>query len=107
MKNKSFWALLFLTGCAGWSRDCSSCTAESLGSDWLVAQYGYDGKPINCYQLENVSISNERSSDGIYWEDSNGNLVHISGWYERVQVSHYKWEAAAKTLRVKLEDCQK
>ena len=77
-----------------------------MGTDWVVAQYGYDCKPINCYKLVNAAVTNEPQSDGIYWEDSNGNLVHISGWYERVQVERNQWEQAAKTLRVDLKDCQ-
>lgn len=90
--------------CAGWSRGCSSCTAESFGSDWIVVQYGYDGVPINCWKLVNASIANEGSSDGIYWVDTQtGHLIHISGWYNRVQVTGGRFEEAAKLLGVELE----
>lgn len=109
-KNKPRWRNyllpLLLSGCAGTSRQCSSSCAESYGSDWLVAQYGYDGKPINCYKLPATSIGNEPNSDGIYWEDPHGNLVHISGWYERVQVERAQWKEAARSLRVDVATCQ-
>jgi hypothetical protein len=30
--------LLLLAGCAGVSRDCSSCNAEHFGSDWIIVK---------------------------------------------------------------------
>ena len=100
--------LLYMMGCAGWGRQCSSCTAESFGADWIVLQYGMDGKPINCWVLEDTSIDNEGASDGIYWLDRNeGHLVHISGWYNRVQLGSGKnsKETAAKLLGIDLKQC--
>lgn len=61
-----------LTGCAGVSRDCSSCNASSFGSDWVVVQYRADGSPLNCWELRNTPISNEQGTDGIFWQDPQG-----------------------------------
>lgn len=84
-----FIALLLLAGCAGIDRGCSSCVAENFSSDWVIVQYKFDGNPFNCWKLNNVSVTNEQNSDGIYWKDSlTGHLVHISGWYNRVQVEN-------------------
>lgn len=108
MKRKvtTFLVLLLLTGCAGFNRGCSSFNAQAFGSDWIVLQYGFDGKPINCWQLKNTSISNEEHSDGIYWLDSHsGHLVHISGWYNRVQVAQGRYDEAAKAIGVDLGKC--
>ena len=106
MKTKYFWLfLLALCGCASWDRSCSSCSAETFGSDWIVLQYGYDGKPINCWKLGNTSITNEAQSDGIYWKAPEGHLVHVSGWYNRVQVDHNDYAGAAKQLGIDLNAC--
>ena len=96
---------LFLLGCASVSRDCASCNAENFGSDWIIIQYGFDGKPINCWQERNVAISNESTSDGIYWQHGS-HLIHISGWYNRVQVSNSDFEGEAKAVGVDLVRCQ-
>ena len=66
-------------------------------------QYGFNGDPINCWKLQDVSISNEMNSDGIYWREGSGHLVHISGWYNRIQVSGGRYNEAAKLLGVDLE----
>ena len=105
-KSKYFWPLLLLTcSCAGMQRDCSSGCAQSFGSDWIVLQYGYDGKPINCWKLQNTAISNEHATDGIFWQSPGGHLVHISGWYNRVQVSNGDYSGAAKQLGIELNSC--
>lgn len=96
--------LLLLTACAGTQRGCASFNAENFASDWLVVQYGFNGVPINCWKLPNTSISNEGNSDGIYWLDANtGNLVHISGWYNRVQGR--SWDTSAKSLGIDANLC--
>src|SRR5579885_3623103 len=76
MKVSKIFALLFLTGCAGWQRDCNSSMASTFGSDWIVVQYGFDGKPINCWELKNTAITNEPQTDGIFWQEPSGHLVH-------------------------------
>lgn len=97
-----FLTLLMLTGCAGMQRGCSSFWATQAGADWIIVQYGFNGDPINCWKLQNVSVSNEQSSDGIYWKEGSGHLVHISGWYNRIQVDGGRYEEAAKLLGVEL-----
>lgn len=105
MKLLKYLPFVFLLGCASTQRDCSASVNGTFGGDWVIAQYGFDGKPINCWNLRNVAISSH--SDGIYWQDSGtGNLIHISGWYSRVQVSGNNHEAAAKVLGVELSKCQ-
>lgn len=95
--------LLMCVGCAGMQRGCSSFKAENFGSDWIVVQYNCDEDPINAWKLKNVSITNESASDGIYWvDDATSHLVHISGWYNRVQVQGGRYEEAAKLLSVDL-----
>jgi hypothetical protein len=56
------------------------------------------GRVMRCWELHDVSIANEDSSDGIYWESSDGHLVHISGFYNRVQVEHKGWDEAYAEL---------
>ena len=85
---------LLLVGCAGMERDCASCTATSFGGDWVVVQMDYTGKPFRCWELHNVSVSNEQHSDGIYWASQFGHLVHLSNMYNRVQVSGGDWANA-------------
>lgn len=97
--------VILLASCAGIQRDCSSCMAEDMGADWIVVQYRYDGTVAQCWRLIDTGIKNEDSSDGIYWLSQGDHLVHISGWYNRVQVENGDWDGAAKALRVDLEAC--
>ena len=97
--------ILLLTGCAGLNRDLSSCGASNFGSNWIVVQYGFDGAPFNCWSLHNTAIENEHATDGIYWKDTkDGDLVHISGWYNRVQVAG-DWNKAASKVGIDLDLC--
>ena len=98
-----FLLALLLTGCAGMSRDCSSCNASNFGGD---VQYRFDGSPINCWKLRATPITNETQSDGIYWQDRGGHLVHIAGWHNRVQVQGERWEEASATLGVEEPRCR-
>jgi len=98
--------MLSLTACAGMGRSCSAFNAESFGSDWIVVQYDMNLSAKNCWELSDVSITNEEHSDGIYWKDTKlSHLVHISGWYNRVQVSGKNFSEAAKLLGVDIEQC--
>jgi hypothetical protein len=93
-------------GCAGVSRDLSSKIASEIGADWIVVQYRFDGTPINCWKLNDAGISNEPASDGIFWKDSTtGHLVHISGWYNRVQVVNRDFLSAARLVGVDAAAC--
>lgn len=108
MKRKWLYLVLFLmTSCAGFNRGCASCNAGAFGSDWIVVQYKMDGTPINCWRLHDTSVSNEQQTDGIYWLDPESNhLVHISGWYNRVQIKNANFESAAKLIGIDLNKCQ-
>ncbi len=111
MKKRRFSSLtamyaLLLVGCAGISRSCSSCQAENFGADWVVVQMDLEGRPFRCWALQDTSIDNEPQSDGIYWkENGTGNLVHISGLYNRVQVVGGNWNNAFKELGLTKEAC--
>jgi len=81
--------------------------ASTAGSDWIVVQYGNDGKPFNCWQLRGVAVDNETNSDGIYWVDSTtGHLIHISGWYNRIQISHNDFQRGSTLVGVNLDSCK-
>lgn len=88
-------------------RDCSSCNASSFGSNWLLVQYQYDSKPMNCWRLEDTALDAE-GSNGLFWKDGkSGHLIHISGIaLNRVQVSGDNWQSAADHLGVKLAACK-
>jgi hypothetical protein len=107
LRNRNFLVLLFFSfvGCAGMDRGCASCSAESFGADWVIVQYRNDGKPIACWKLRGSSVSNETHSDGIYWKDQANHLVHISGWYNRVQVANGDYASAAASVGVNADDC--
>lgn len=106
MRRYTWLLVLMLAGCAGLSRSCSSCNAGAFGSDWIVVQYSTSGYPINCWKLSNAAISNEAQTDGIYWQDpQNSNLVHISGWYNRVQVELGDFTGAARSIGIDLSKC--
>jgi len=98
-------SLFLLCGCAAISRDCASCGASNFGTDWIVLQYGASGAPINCWKLHNTAITNEERTDGIYWQAPSGHLVHISGWYNRVQVTNNDFEGAARQLGITISSC--
>ncbi len=101
-----FAVALFLVGCAGFDRGCASSCAESYGADWVIVQYRFDGEPINCWKLRSASVTNEPTSDGIYWKDNvTGHLVHISGWYNRVQVENGNFESAAGLMGIDVNRC--
>ena len=112
MKNLKIWLpILFLAGCAGFERNCASWSAQSFGADWVVVQLAAPGQVVRCWKLTDTSIANEEHSDGIYWKDPQGHLVHISGWYNRVQVntqfrkSEEAFAEAGKTLGIDIAAC--
>lgn len=74
--------------------------------NWVVVQYKIDGTPLHCWKLKNIAISSEGHSDGIYWKADNGNLVHVSANYNRVQVSGGNFTAAEIDLGVTDEQCK-
>lgn len=102
-----YWAVcLLLAGCAGLDRSCAGCSATNFGADWVIVQMDNNGRPYRCWSLRNASVTNEQSSDGIYWLDTRtGNLVHIAGHYNRVQVEGGRWEHAYAELGLTNATC--
>ena len=100
--------VIMATGCAGISRKCSSCWAKNIGADWLVVELReMDGAPYRCWELKGVSLDNEENSDGIYWKDGGtGNLIHISGSYDYIQVKSNNWDAAYSFFGLTRESCR-
>ena len=100
-------AFMIMSGCAGVSRSCSNCWARNAGGDFVVVELTEAGaKPYRCWALHDVSIDNERNSDGIYWKDpETGNLVHVSGSYDYVQVKNGNWDKAYQYLNLTKEAC--
>lgn len=102
-----FFSLLVMTGCAGVQRECSSFWASNVGADWVIVQYNYEGKPILCWKLDDVAITNEPHSDGIFWKDARtGHLIHLSGWYNRVQIIGKKFAEAQALLSFDMDICR-
>lgn len=97
---------LALAGCAGMNRSCSNGCADQFGADWVVVQMDNDGRPYRCWELRSTSVASE-SGDGVYWkDDKSGNLVHISGHFNRVQVTGGNWGHAYATLGLTAATCQ-
>lgn len=96
---------LMFSSCAGFSRGCSSKVATAFGWDWLVAQYRLDGEVLRCWKLVGISIGAEEHGDGIVWKSPDGHLIHIAGWYNRVQVDHGDWAGAAASIGVDIKKC--
>lgn len=103
---KRHWAwMLLLTGCAGMQRDCSGCIADNAGTNAVVLQFDMSGRPFRCWELRDVVLTSESGSDGIWWQNRAGNLVHISGQYNYVRVTS-TWTDAYATLGVTSESCR-
>lgn len=105
MQRRWLGLIFVLSGCAGLDRGCSSCTAQQFGADWIIVQYSANGDPMNCWQERNVGVTNESQSDGVYWVSKGGHLIHIAGWYNRVQVDRGDFAGAARSIGVDLARC--
>ena len=79
-----------IIGPAGCDRKISAWKAGAYGSDWLVVQYSQDGSVMNSWELKNKSIGNESQSDGIYFTDVDGNVIHLSGHYIYIETKDFK-----------------
>ncbi len=99
-----FALLITLSGCAGFYRSCAACRAEQFGASFVVVQFDYRGDVFNCWKVY-TGIENEPGSDGIWWQAKDGHLVHVSGWYNRVQVYNDDWRAASGLLGVEIDRC--
>ena len=97
--------ILHGVSCAGANRSCASSFAGAAGANWIVVQYDLTGIPIMCWELRSTSIANESQSDGIYWQDAAGNIIHISGLYNRVMVRNDKWDEAYRLIGTTRERC--
>lgn len=98
--------LLMLTSCAAIDRSCSSCLATNIGADWIVVELAeVDGTPYRCWELRGVSVVSEQGSDGIYWKNNQGNLVHVAGSYDYVQVKNNRWDDAFAQINMTREAC--
>lgn len=97
-------AAVMLTGCAGFNTSCSNFNAESFGADWIITEYDMNGTPFMCWKLKGISVMNERDSDGIKWSES-GHMMHISGWYNRVQVGNGDFKGAGERLHIDADQC--
>ena len=98
--------LTMVAACAGFERGCSDWGATTFGADWIVVQYDLNMNPKLCWKLENKSVANETSSDGIYWNNGlYGDLIHVSGHYNFVQVENNNFAGAAKALGVTANNC--
>lgn len=100
-------AFIIMGGCAYMDRGCSSCGATAFGADWVVVELTEAGaKPYRCWELRNTTITSEQNSDGIYWKDSaTGNLIHVSGSYDYVQVTGGRWSQAFAQLGLTQKTC--
>lgn len=87
--------LLALFPWAGCSRSWQASIASGYGADWLVVQYSQDGQVIAHWELKDKSVASEQNSDGIYFVDNDGNVIHLSGHYIYVQIEG-SWESARK-----------
>lgn len=93
-----FFFLVF--GPSGLNRNVNAWRASAFGSDWLVVHYAQDGRVINHWELHDLSIGNETQSDGIFFLDNDGNVVHLSGQYVYIEIKKDQWKSArTKFLR--------
>ncbi len=89
--------LFVVVGPRGCTRIVTSWSASAYGSDWLVVLYSQNGSVIASWELHDKSIGNEPDSDGVFFTDDGGNVVHLSGHYVWVQVKEGNWDAVRKT----------
>jgi hypothetical protein len=100
-------ALVFSSACAGQQKSCATFNAGSFGADWIVVQFDMSGKIFHCWKLEGVVVENESSGDGISWLNSRGHIVHIGGWYNRVQVGGKDFAGVlAQEYHMTLDQCE-
>jgi len=79
---------LFMASCAGADLKCRGCCNDVYGADWLIVQYNQSGGIISHWTLKKKAIFNEENSDGIYFTDDYGNVVHLSGHYLYIEADN-------------------
>lgn len=68
--------------------------SSSYGSDWMVIEHSATGEIIHYWELHGKTICNEQNSDGIYFTDNTGNVIHLSGFYKYIEIKDGAWEEA-------------
>ena len=68
--------------------------ADAYGSDWLVVQYDMTGSPIQYWELKDKSIGSEFNSDGIFFTDNDNLVIHLSGFYNYIEIKDNNFEKA-------------
>jgi hypothetical protein len=81
------------------ARYWASYKADAYGSDWLVVKEDMSGNTIRYWELNDKSVGSEDGSDGIYFIDEGGDVVHLSGFYTYVQVNGGFEQAKKKYLK--------
>lgn len=106
MRRVGIVVLAVLTAaCAGFQKDCSKMGASNFGSDWLVVQFDQTGHAFNCWKLTGAVVESSEGGN-VDWKDTtDGHLVHITGWENRVQVERGNWESAAKIVGIDAAQC--
>jgi hypothetical protein len=90
--------ILFFIGPSRLGRYWESYKADAYGSDWLVVKEDMNGNTVRYWELKDKSVGSEEGSDGIYFIDGNGDVVHLSGFYTYVQVNNGFEETKKKYL---------
>lgn len=90
--------LAVITGPQGCRNRLRSWSSSAYGSDWMIVQYAQDGSVITNWEVKNRAVNNEQNSDGIYFIDDDGNVVHLSGHYVYVEIRGDKWDEARRRL---------
>ena len=90
--------IILVIGPSRIGRYWASYKADAYGSDWLVVKEDISGNTIRHWELKEKSVGSEEGSDGIYFIDEGGDVVHLSGFYTYVQVKGSFEEAKKKYL---------
>jgi len=104
MKKRYLLLCVLLAGCAGWQKECTQIGAKNFGANWIVVQFDQSGRPFHCWKLRGVSVTSEQGGN-VDWQTSDGHLVHLTGWENRVQVRGSDFESAAKLVGVDANLC--
>ena len=100
-----FVFVAFTAACAGMNKMCSQTGASMFGSDWIVAQYDFNGKPFHCWKLRNAAVDSSEGGN-VDWKDPNGgHLVHLTGWENRVQVKDGDFVGAGQLIGIDANQC--
>jgi len=65
----------------------STWRASTYGANWLVIERANNGAVLNYWELRKTTIMSEKGSDGIFFPDKDGLMVHLSGKYIYIEVN--------------------